>query len=80
MADPAPPCFDSYFSLYFHKIVRLLATDLSISSFSKSLCLLLPPTSLLVSNLNDEQGYRSTSVPKVPNFRFPVQTIPQDGS
>ena len=48
-----PPRFDPRFLLYFQKIVRLTATGLSISPSSKSLCLLFPPKSLLVSNLND---------------------------
>ena len=43
----------SFFLLYFHKIVRLATTDLSISLFSMLLCLLFPPTSILVSNLNN---------------------------
>ena len=45
-----PPRFDPRFLLYFHKIVRLTATGLSISPSSKSLCLLFPPKSPLVSN------------------------------
>ena len=51
MADPSslrPP-----FLVYFHKIVRHAATGLSISPSSKSLCLVFPPKSLLVSNLKD---------------------------
>ena len=41
-----PPRFDPRFLLYFHKIVRLTATGLSISPSSKSLCHLFPPKSL----------------------------------
>ena len=48
-----PPCFDPSFLLYFHLIVRLTATGLSIRPCSKSLCFLLPSKSLLVSKLND---------------------------
>ena len=45
------PRFHPCFLFYFHKICPL-TTDLSIS-LSKSLCLLFPPKSLLISNLNN---------------------------
>ena len=41
-----PPRFDPCFLLNFHKI------DLLISSYSRSLCLLIPPNEPFCSNLN----------------------------